>query len=374
MKRLIALAAALLLCLSPALAKGLPPLGEDETVASLPGKQWALHSLNGLVTEKITQITGENTANKTLSRFGVWGTDLGSMAELDGKVYMFGGDTFASESNANWRSNVLFFIEDEDPSDGLTITGAVTDRRGIAKELLRSLKVDHKEMTVIPTNLFAANGKLYCVYMSVSHWGDAGKWDTRYSGLAVSEDSGETWKKLSSVQWPGDSGFIQTASVQIGQTMYFWAIPAGRFGGVYLMKAPVDKLEEFSAYSYYTGLDETGAPRWQQGDEGIQNAALVIEAPAGEISVIYNEYLGNFIITYLNERKAAIVMREGVTPWGEFSQETVLAKSSDYPALYGAYMLPKYVENKGQSFYFAMSQFFPVYNIMWMRTTLPWTD
>ena len=140
------------------------------------------------------------------------------------------------------------------------------------------------------------------------------------------------------------------------------------------MKAPMDKLEEFSAYSYYTGLDETGAPRWQQGDEGIQSAALVIEAPAGEISVIYNEYLGNFIITYLNERKAAIVMREGVTPWGEFSQETVLAKSSDYPALYGAYMLPKYVENKGQSFYFAMSQFFPVYNIMWMRTTLPWTE
>ena len=82
MKRLIALAAALLLCLSTATAEGLPPLGEDEAVASLPGKQWALHSLNGLVTEKITQITGENTANKTLSRFGVWGTDLGSMGMM----------------------------------------------------------------------------------------------------------------------------------------------------------------------------------------------------------------------------------------------------------------------------------------------------
>jgi len=367
--RLMALITAALLLSGGALAAPLP-LGEDAAVGTLPGKQWALHDLSGLKTEKITQITGENTENKTLSRFGVWGTDLGSMAELNGRVYLFGGDTFESESNANWRSNVLFVIEDDDPSDGLTITDAVTDKRGKAKELLRSLKTDHKEMTVIPTNLFAANGRLYCIYMSVSHWGDPGKWDARYSGLAVSKDEGQTWEKLKGVHWPGESGFIQTANAQIDNTMYIWGIPSGRFGSVYLMKAPADKLEDFEAYSYFVGRDEAGAPLWQQGSEGIEKAAPVIEAPAGEISVIYNEYLGNFIITYLNEKKAAIVMREGLTPWGEFGQEYILARGAQYPALYGAFMLPKYVENKGQSFYFAMSQFFPIYNIMWMKTTL----
>ncbi len=370
MKRLaLSLAAALMLLTACAAASPLP-MGEDEAVAALPGKQWALHELDGLETEHIGMLTGEDSPNKTLSRFGVWGTDLGSMAELDGKVYLFGGDTFESEGYANWRSNVLFVIEDEDPSDGLSITGAVTDRRGKAKELLRSLKTDYKEMTVIPTNLFAANGRLYCIYMSVSHWGAAGRWDARHSGLAVSGDQGQTWQKLSDLQWPGDSGFIQTANAQVGDTMYIWGIPAGRFGGVSLMKVPVDQLEDFSAYSYFTGLDEAGAPMWRQGPEGIPAAATVIEAPAGEISVIYNEYLGNFIITYLNEKKAAIVMREGLTPWGPFGQEYVLARAAQYPALYGAYMLPKYVENKGQSFYFAMSRYFPVYNILWMKTTL----
>lgn len=39
------------------------------------------------------------------------------MAVLNGKTYMFGGDTFGAEDQSHWRSNVLFVIEDDDPSD-----------------------------------------------------------------------------------------------------------------------------------------------------------------------------------------------------------------------------------------------------------------
>ena len=293
MKRLIAcLLAAVLMLGCAAAEEAAPPdpavFAQDEGILRLPGKQWALHSLKKMTSSKVAQITGEDSENKTQSRFGVWGTDLGSFTVLDGKTYMFGGDTFADENTSGWRSNVLFIIEDDDPSDGLTITDAITDKRGNAKELLLSIKQDGTEMTVIPTNLFAANGKLYCIYMSVSHWGAAGHWDCRYSGLAVSENGGEKWKKLSDVRWPGDSGFIQTANVQIEDTMYIWGIPSGRFGGVYLMKVPVASLEDFSAYTYFTGLDENGAPIWQTGEEGLNAAACILDGPVGEISVIYN--------------------------------------------------------------------------------------
>ena len=64
-------------------------------------------------------------------------------------------------------------------------------------------------------------------------------------------------------------------------------------------------------------------------------------------------------------------MREGVTPWGEWSREYVLASAGQYASLYGGFMCPKYVEENGKVFYFAMSQFFPIYNIMWMRVELP---
>ena len=58
------------------------------------------------------------------------------MTEMNGKVYMFCGDTFSSEKNSDWRSNVLFIIEDDDPSDGLTITGTASDKWGRSKECL----------------------------------------------------------------------------------------------------------------------------------------------------------------------------------------------------------------------------------------------
>jgi hypothetical protein len=346
-------------------------LGEDEAIGRLPGKQWALHDLTGVTTQKISQLTGEDSPNKTLSRFGVWGTDLCSFTVLDGKTYLFGGDTFSSENSEGWRSNVLLISEDTDPSDGLDITDAVTDKRGNAKELLLSIKQDNTEMTVIPTNLFSAQGKLYCVYMSVSHWGDAGRWDCRYSGLAVSEDGGKKWVKLPDVKWPGDSGFIQTANVQVEDTMYFWGILSGRFGGVSLMKVPVAQLEDMNAYRYYTGKDEAGLPVWESGDAGIAHAAKVIRRPVGEISVIYDEYLGNFLITYLDEGADAIVLREGVTPWGEYGEAYDLATPAEYPSLYGAYMHPDYVSDGGKGVYFTMSQYFPIYNVMWMRFDLP---
>ena len=370
MKRLFALltAGCLALACTPALADE-----ADQAVWSLPGKADALNSsLTGVKVDSVEWITGEDSPNKTLSRFNVWGTDLGAMAEMNGKVYMFGGDTFSDANSNDWRSNVLFVIEDDDPSDGLTITGAVVDGRGKAKELIRSRKRDGDQVTCIPTNIFAVDDTLYCIYMSVSHWNEkGGSWECGYSGLTRSTDEGKTWEKLTKVTWPGDSNFIQTANYRVGDTMYLWGIPAGRFGGVALMKCDVRELEDLEAYSYFTGCDDSGEPQWVRGSEGIPQAKVIIRDPVGEISVIYNEYLGNFIMTYLNEDKAAVVMREGVTPWGPWSDEAILAAGKDYASLYGGFMCDKYVEDGGKTFYFAMSQFFPLYNIRWMKAELP---
>ena len=366
------LASALALCMT------LVPLHafadeKDDAVWQLPKKRQELALQKGRVkVEKVAMVTGEESENKTKSRFNVWGTDLGSMVEMNGKVYMFCGDTFSDEKSNDWRSNVLFVIEDDDPSDGLTITGAITDKWGRAKELIRSRKRDYEQMTCIPTNIFAVNDTLYCMYMSVTHWNEkGGSWVCDYAGLTRSTDEGQTWDKLSKVTWPGDSNFIQTANYRLGDTMYFWGIPSGRFGGVALMKVDVDKLEDLNAYSYLTGVDENGQPEWVQGNEGIAQAEVIIRDPVGEISVTYNEYLGNFVMTYLNESLGAVVLREGVTPWGPWGKEFLLAQGSQYPSLYGGYMCDKYMEDGGKTFYFAMSQFFPVYNILWMKAELP---
>lgn len=340
---------------------------EDQAVWQLPNKSSARSK--GLYKTKVTtvaQVTGEDSPNKTLSRYNVGGTDLGSLAELNGKVYMFCGDTFAANGD-EWRCNVLFIIEDDDPSDGLTITGAITDRTGSARELLPKLNGTSR----IPTNIFAVGDTLYCIYMHTTYWDSkGGVWECSHSGLAKSEDEGETWKMVDAVQWPGDSNFIQTANCQVGDIMYIWGIPTGRFGGVALMKCNVNELEDPEAYSYFTGCDDSGDPQWVKGSEGIHQAQVIINAPVGEISVMYNEYLGNFVLTYLHEG-SGVVMREGIAPWGEWSMEFMLASLSNFWSPYGGFMLPKYVEENGRVFYFTMSKFSPYYNIYWMRAELP---
>ncbi len=372
MKRLLALltAGCLALTFTTALADE-----ADQAVWSLPGKADALSkSLIRTKTESVSWITGEDSPNKTLSRFNVWGTDVGTMGVMNDKVYMFVGDTYADEHHTqDWRSNVLFIIEDDDPSDGLTITGAITDETGRAREIIPSRKVDQDQVTTIPTNVFSVDDTLYCNYMSISHWNaKGGSWECAYSRLTRSTDEGQTWEDLTDVTWPEDCNFMQTANYRVGDTMYFWGIPEGRFGGVALMKCDVHELDNFEAYSYFTGCDDNDEPQWVKGSEGIHQAKVIIRDPVGELSVTYNEYLGNFIMTYLNESMGAVVMREGVTPWGPWSRnETILAACYDYTACYGGFLCDKYMEDGGKTFYFAMSQFWPLYNIRWMKATLP---
>ena len=151
---------------------------------------------------RVAQLTGAGGTGDT-TRYGVGFTDLGSMFEARGLVWLVFGDTFATRrpgavgaGGRGWRSNVLAWTTDADPSDGLRIDGMITDKRGRAKELLASKKIDRVEMTVIPTHGFEAGGAMYLHWMSVRHWRGPGEWDVNRAGLAKSTDQGQTWRVL----------------------------------------------------------------------------------------------------------------------------------------------------------------------------------
>lgn len=78
-------------------------------------------------------------------------------------------------------------------------------------------------------------------------------------------------------------------------------------------------------------------------------------------------YYRKWLMMYLNEDKAAIVLRAAdclAGPWGE---ETTVATAADYPQLYAPFMLPKW--NDGPEIYFTMSLFGP-YEVSLMQTSL----
>ena len=311
------------------------------------------------------------------TQYDVCSTDLGSMFSWNSKTYLVFGDTFGcagypySPSNTNWRSNTMAITTDTTPSDGLSIDSMIVGPNNKAKELFPKAA---GSITVIPTYGVSVGNMGYLFYMEVGNWGNPGEWTCQYSSIATSTDGGQTWAKQNDIiKWnPGN--FNQVAIVKVDSYLYIFGVPCGRFGSVKLMRVNQNDILDKTKYQYFAGLDGSYQPVWASDES---SAATIASSPVGELSVRWNEWLGRYIMTYLDESKAAIVIREATNLWGQWSEPIIVTTSQKYPALYGAFMLEGYEENDGETIYFTMStapstkfsnELF--YQIYWMKTTL----
>jgi hypothetical protein len=333
-----------------------PPRGED-----FP------YNLKGLRDVRIVEaLTGEYSINRTLSNYNVFGTDLGILFDRGEEIFIAFGDTFSGPDFAgDWRSNVLAVTTDRDASDGILFDRMISTKVSRnAIELLHSRKQDNIEMTVIPTGGFSIGDTLYLCYMSVKHWGAAGKWDCNYGGIARSRNNGQTWEKLTDLSWDGEGNFVQLCPVKYRAYVYFYGIGGGRTGPVGLMRVREEQVEDKAAYKYFCGFED-GRALYKSGEE---DQASVIPGPAGELSVMYNPYVDEWLITYLSMEN--LIIRSSKTLEGPFSAAHIIAKQSDYPGLYGAFMHPAYTEEGGRIIYFLTSFYSPVYNVSVMGAEL----
>lgn len=351
----------------------LPACSAGPRTATGGGADFSLSGVSSVT--PIGQVSGAESPGDT-TQYAVNFTDLGSMFEHNGKVWFVFGDTFGERDpgftgggGSLWRSNALGWTTDDDPSDGITIEGMIVDETSTGKELLESKKIDNDEMTVIPTHGFAANDAMYLHYMSVAHWAEPGEWEVNEAGLAKSTDEGQTWIKLDEPRWDGESGFVQISPYSVDEngvdTLYVWGITHGRFGGVSLAKVPTSDVESADSWRYFTGADDDGEPQW---GENPADAVLVLDDTVGELSVVWNDYLGNWLMTYLAEGRG-IVLREGLTPWGPWGDEQLLVGATEVPGPYAPYMLDRYTDDGGRVIYFTLSIWDP-YNVFWYRAEL----
>lgn len=352
--------------------------GGSPSADAAAGKPFVLTGVSGL--EEIAQLTGPDAINDT-EGVAVAGTDLGSMVNVGDRTYFFFGDTFGERDPESiggqggiWRSNVAAYTTDDDPTDGITFDGwAPVDDVGWAGALVEG---DHDanngngEVTKIPTYGFAIGETLYIHYMSVKHWGEPGVWDANFAGLARSDDGGETWQALEAPRWEGDSNFVQVATAQVSdggtEYLYFWGIPAGRLGGVALMRVPAtqDDVERLDAYTYFAGTDGDGKPRWSDSEADVE---LILGPTVGELSVMWSEYLERWVMTYSDAGNAYI--REGLTPWGPWGDQIEMVSSGEYAGLYSPYLNPRYTSDDGRRLYFTLSLWGP-YNVFWFSVDL----
>src|SRR5690606_23706290 len=115
----------------------------------------------------------------------------------------------------------------------------------------------------------------------------------------------------------------------------------------------------------FTGVNENGSPLW--GGDSTQ-AGIVVDDTVGELSVVWNEYLDRWIMTYLKEG-TGVVMREGTTPWGPWGDAIEIVSATDVPGLYAPYMSEAFTEDGGKTIYFTLSIWDP-YNVFWYKAEL----
>ncbi len=334
---------------------------------------------------RVSRVTGRSlpgetfpNPNHTDSRFDVGCTDLGIVWEMgNGEFGIFFGDTdgknFSPTPNGggnggHWRSNVLAFSDDTDLSDGLYIHGMVTKPNDafVAETIIPSAHITDGtgSFTTIPTGAIHANGAEYVHYMDVRMWGTPGRWETNFSELYSSTDHGRNWQRHREVVFSSNSNFAMVAYAKKDGYVYMVGTPSGRFGAARLARFAEEDILKPSNYEYLSdGMN------WTKGSE--RAAIPIFDAPVGEISLAYNSHFNKWIVTYLNEHRAEIVMRYAHQVSGPWSAEYTLVSGWDYPALYNAYIHP--LSNDSDELYFLMSLWHP-YNVFLMKATLAIRD
>jgi hypothetical protein len=330
--------------------------------------------------EKVAALTGPE-APSDMVRPDVCGTDIGTMAEMNGRIYIAFGDTFGfsggrcspGPGGPNWRSNVLAITTDEDPQDGIVIDKWITDRHGRATALTQgahqpAFTGEHGEQTRIPTAMIAVGNRLYLHYMSVHGFAPrGGVWTCNYSRFIYSDDNGRIWQDAEMNFGERGEAFNMLALTrepgggnEDGEHLYALGTPCGRFGGVRVARVLPKEILDLGAWEYFTGEG------WSPDRE---DAREIIPAPAGEGSILWNPHLDRWLYTYLNENTASLELREAPSPWGPWSEPNTLATAVHFPALYGAYMTPSFLKDSGETLYLVMSQFGP-YNTFILKANL----
>lgn len=347
---------------------GMPPwiTGEQGTVPVLRGP-----------TRFLQLVTGPTSPTESISRYGVGGTDLGIMWDngdiADPQVLMAFGDTMGdcTQPGDQWRSNVLFRSGDTELADGLTVDSAPTGPDGLAKSIVPRSGLPG-EVTIIPTAGISVGGVQYLRYMSVAHWGQPGSWTTNYSGLAVSHDNGESWEVQPEMARPitgavplGDgapevdaswTGAQMSAFLKAEGYLYEYLTASGRQGAPILARVPESDVLDPTAYRYWDGS------AWVAD---IDDAETVMPAPASEMSVMYNAYLGKYTAMY-SQGLSSVVLRTADRPEGPWSPPTALIDYSVLPGVYGGFMHPW---AQGSDLYYLVTTW-NAYNVFLVRTDL----
>jgi hypothetical protein len=301
---------------------------------------------------KICQLTGEYDRerdafafNRTESRFGVVGTDLGSSFCHGGRLWFLFGDTWPDPG----LGDSVAFSSDTDPEQGVHLEFVNTDGRFVCPRVTvpgdGQLSAGAFE---VPLAGFSARGTMYVLY-SMDHYRAHGQDRMGRSVLTrAAGDDPTDLVYLYEVSNDHRSGkFINVSPVVVdrglaglpvgGAALLVWGSGRYRASDPYLACVPLDRVEERTSWRYFTGQEEgSRRPGWSEHEDDA--TGLFEDRQIGELSVSWNVPLGVWLMLYNAVSPRGIVFRVASQPWGPWSPPGVLFDPDWAGVGYGAFM------------------------------------
>jgi hypothetical protein len=360
---------------------------------------------------KVCQLTGEHDRqrgtfahNRTESRFGVVGTDLGASVEHDGRLWFLFGDTWPDADGGD----SVAWTTDRSPEPGIGLTFVSSGSRFVSP---RVTAVDGRPVSArffeVPLDGFSADGDLY-VFRSTDHYREGGREVMGRSVLTRAIDGDPTdLTHLYDFSVVRDGGrFANVSCVLVddapaglpfrGPALLAWGSGRYRASDPYLACVPLPAVERRGSWRYLAGTDRSGRPVWT-ADE--RDAAPLFRHPEiGELSVTWNAPLGLWLMLYNAGSPRGIVARVAADPWGPWSGPTVVfdpawpgtgygtfmharhardglsdpGREHEWGGEYGPYVIDRYTRGLpggAAAVYFVLSTWNP-YNVVEMRMVL----
>ena len=281
-------------------------------------------------TTKLEQLIGDDdkerhqpTRSRTVTRYGIQGTDLGYSFEHEGRVYFLFGDTVGRLDRA---------------LDTIATTDATDPERGVRLDFLTAsggnyLTIQPPGISMgafeVPVTGISLGGQMYVV-VSTNH--SANRTTdrsvltrftppTKFQPLrTISQLPEGHFVKISVHMEPGPIAGLPRG----GPFVIVWGTGAYRKSDAHLSIVPVAQFETGRGTRYFAGLDVAGAPTWSEKESDAK--PIVENGTMGDLSVTWCKDLGLWLMTYDSRPPGprGILFSYSRMPWGPWSPPQII--------------------------------------------------
>ena len=300
---------------------------------------------------KICQLTGERDRergtpafNRTETRFGLVGTDLGASFEHDGRLWFLFGDTWPGEQGGDSAA----WTTDRSPEPGIDLTFVSSGGRFVSPRVATpGARPVTTRFFEVPMDGFSADGQMY-VIRSTDHYEEAGRQVMGRSVLTRAVDGDPTdltyVHDVSVVRAGGR--FVNVSCTVVpdglaglpcrGPAVLLWGSGLYRASDPYLACVPFGSVEDRHGWRFLAGVDRSGRPVWSEDERDA--GALFGHPEIGELSASWVAPLGLWLLLYNAGSPRGINARVAEQPWGPWSEPVVVFDPDWAGVGYGAFM------------------------------------